>query len=89
MNELVFHGRGFEVGLLEKLTNLIQKIMKMIERCVGQCSGWGVVLLILKRFCCFFGFFEIFNLPSAFVCRAFFNNARKKYSTKNPLLIKC
>jgi hypothetical protein len=44
-------------------------------------------------FYCFLGFFTIFNLPSVFLPSAFRHSAkqsvRKKYSTKNVLLIKC
>ena len=52
-------------------------------------SGWRVVPIILKMFCCFWGFLRFL------ICRVLFDTrqslcrvSEKKYSTKNPLPIK-
>jgi hypothetical protein len=53
-------------------------------------SGWRVVHIILKIFCCFLRFFAILNLPSVFRhSTKFLLSVRKKYSAKNTLPIKC
>jgi hypothetical protein len=73
-----------------KHVNLIQnnsendKAMGMVMFPVGELFP-----IIQKMFCCFFGFFAIFNLSSAFLHSAkSLPSVRKKYSAKKPLPIK-